>query len=219
MKFKIGDQVVLSTKGKRGIDRYYLPYFKTEPIYIYHIEGNSALVVTEDSNTKFVLHEDFLEKEDTVGDTKSNWKILPQGQICYLVGRSLNGFSVLQTGDGKFVAAIDSQFEDAPKECDGFNWKPEVYNSLTVGCVTLENRDGSIVDVKNPKQFLFHEDKLKSIINNLNGLVKSVSNKCSIYQIGIEEENRQGTRFIYTQDIIDLCTRKDSDSTKKRKER
>lgn len=63
MKFKIGDKVVLSTKGKRKIDRYYLPYFKTEPVYIYHCESDSVVVITEESETKFALSKDFLKKE------------------------------------------------------------------------------------------------------------------------------------------------------------
>ena len=215
MKFKVGDQVVLSTKGKRKIDRYYIPYFKTEQTHIYHCEDNFVLVITSDSETKFVLPEDFLEKEGNMGEI-TNWKILPHGQICYFVGRNSGGFAVVQVADGKLTAVVDSQIKDAPKECDGFNWKPEVYNSLTVGCVTLENRNGSIVDVRNPKECLCHEDKLKSLINQLNDLVNSVDSDCNIYQIGIDEKDR-GLHFVETQDIIDLCTRKDSASKKDKK--
>lgn len=210
MKFKIGDQVVLSAFGKRKIDPYYIPYFKTEQTYICHCEDNFVVVITESSQTKFVLHEDFLEKEDNMGELQSNWKILSDHEICYFVGRNSGGWIVVQLSDGRFKAVLDSKIKDAPKECNGFNWKPEVYNSFTVGCVTLENRNGSIVDVKNPKECLCHEDKLKSLINSLDDIVKKITGgDHEIIHLEIGPINgKAGFHFhVPCKSVRSLCTR------------
>lgn len=215
MKFITGDKVVLSIKGLRELNYNYFSYFEKEPVYILSytsLNSEFVLVICEDSQTKFHVHEDFLKKENNMNDSNLGWRILPTGEVCYFIGFNYGGVPIIQTEDGRCIPVVNSQLKDAPKECTGYGWKSVEYQSLHVGCVTLENRSGYIVDVKNPKACLCHEDKLKSLINQFDNLIKSVNDKCCLHQLVIVEDQRVNY-FVDTQDIIDLCTRDKSVTT------